>query len=152
MEDYAVYLSEFEGIILYDAIERERKLLEIVTAQEREAGNRDGWALARIKVRSLRRIVSQVVQGLPRTAGKGYRLSPDDEAELADQIAAVGQKMRPPRAELEKLMSLKARRRAVVRRAKPSVSATEAAREATGSSAQPREKLPKLHWTAPKYE
>lgn len=152
LEYYTVHLTEFEGLILYDAVERERKLLEIVTAKEREAGNRDGWALARIKVRSLRRVVSQLVVGKPRKAGEGYRLDPEDEAALADQIAAVGQKMRPPRAELEKLMSVKARRRTVVRRTKP-VPSANVTEERGGASAvhRPKQATSKgLAWAIPK--
>ena len=119
LETFPIYISEFQALILHEAIDREWKLLDIVTAQEREASNRDGWALARIKVRELRGVLSQVVGGLPWEAGRGYCVRPEDEADLAAHVAAVGQKMRPPRAELEKLMALKTRRRAAIRRVNP---------------------------------
>ena len=110
-----VYLTDFQAFILFDAIEREFRLLEIVTAQEREQGNRDGWALARIKVREFRSIRAQVVSCIPWTPEERYSLTSEDRAELAERITEVGLRMRPPRAEMEKHRSVKERRKSIAR-------------------------------------
>ncbi|MCJ2113270.1 hypothetical protein MKK64_19000 [Methylobacterium sp. E-025] len=150
MERHTLSFTDFEGIILRDALTRECRVLDIVTAKEREAGNRDAWALARIKFAAARGLISQAVRDLPWEPGGGHQLLPEDQAELADRIAAVGQKMRPPRAVLEEQMTVKARRRAAVRKAQT------AGTERAGSSkmltaAEPLSEEPhKLPWTAPK--
>lgn len=110
-----IYLTDFQALILHEAIEREFRLLEIVTAQEREQDNRDGWALARIKVREFRSICSQVVRCIPWTSEERYSLAPEDRVVLAARIAEVGLRMRPPRAEVEKQRSVKARRKSLVK-------------------------------------
>ncbi|WP_156389536.1 hypothetical protein [Methylobacterium sp. Leaf465] len=108
-----------QALILHEAIEREFRLLEIVTAQEREQGNRDGWALARIKVRELRSVCSKVVTCIPWTSEDRYGLKPEDRAELAERIAEIGLRMKPPRAEMEMKRSVKARRKSLVKAKAP---------------------------------
>lgn len=152
MNQHTLYFNDFEALVLRDALEREWKLLDIVTAKEREAGKRDGWALARIKVQAVRALLSQTVRGLPWTTGEGHRLTPEDEADLAERVAAVGQKMRPPRSEVEKLTSLKARRRAAVRKIASSNAAKPSPETSAASSAKVGPASPKPNWAPPSYE
>lgn len=151
MERHTLLFNDFAGLVLLDALDRECRVLDLVTTKEREAGNRDGWALARIKYRVVRDLLGQTVQGLPHVSGEGWQLRPEDATRLAKHIAAVGLKMKPPSVELEEQATVKARMRDAVRRAKP-VGTDSGASVAVTSPAPPRADLGKLLWKAPKVE